>query len=240
MKSLLVAAVGMLAVGAVTPAFAGPPPVYNWTGFYTGPSVGYGWAHVEGSASDTFYDMGVPISTTAALPFSFNGSGGVAGIQGGWNYQFPTNVVVGIEADGNLTSIGGQFTLCGSGFCTTTTTNVDDFSTIRGRLGYSYNNWLFYGTGGWAVGHSSSTAVLTPGPLTASSTANLSGWAAGGGIEWLVQPNWSVKLEYLHLQFDGVGSAFNFGTIGPYTLIGSGTANAGIDIVRVGVNFHFR
>jgi outer membrane immunogenic protein len=27
---------------------------------------------------------------------------------------------------------------------------VDLFGTVRGRVGYAANNWLFYGTGGFA------------------------------------------------------------------------------------------
>jgi outer membrane immunogenic protein len=70
-----------------------------------------------------------------------------------------------------------------------------------------------------------------------------SGWAAGAGLEWAFTRNWTVRLEYLHLQFNGVGDNFkSFGTVGgvPFTSTSSGSANVGIDTVRVGVNYLFK
>ena len=29
----------------------------------------------------------------------------------------------------------------------------------------------------------------------------LTGWTVGGGVEWLLNPNWSVKVEYLYYDF---------------------------------------
>src|SRR4030088_1230849 len=60
------------------PAYTAPQVVYNWTGFYIG-------GHVGGAFADSN---------------SLEGSGGrfLGGVQGGFDYQFATNWVVGAEA----------------------------------------------------------------------------------------------------------------------------------------------
>jgi outer membrane immunogenic protein len=84
------------------------------------------------------------------------------------------------------------------------------FSTVRGRLGVSFDRLLIYGTGGLAVGRlKSSTSVsfgtdqfFLPGfTFVGSDTLTRIGWAAGVGAEWAITDNWSVKAEYLHLDF---------------------------------------
>jgi outer membrane immunogenic protein len=124
------------------------------------------------------------------------------------------------------------------------------FATVRARLGYVPEaTWLIYATGGLAVGEmgfsTSGTATLTvtnaagtvfPGfPVTGSvafsqNTTRL-GYAVGGGVEKLLSQNWSVRVEYLYLDW------------GSYTFL-SGTGydtNVKLhdNIVRVGVNYKF-
>jgi hypothetical protein len=64
----------------------------------------------------------------------------------------------------------------------------------------------------------------------------------GGGVEWLVLPNWTIRAEYLHLQFNSASQNFNFtGTIAGFPLIATSQASlrTDVDIVRVGVNYLF-
>ena len=85
-------------------------------------------------------------------------------------------------------------------------------------------------------------------PNTASFNNALNGWAAGGGIEARLAGNWSVKLEYLHLDLGGftnnngsfpqqcapaVGGGL--ACVGPFTLATTSTIRD--DIIRVGVNY---
>ena len=61
------------------------------------------------------------------------------------------------------------------------------------------------------------------------------GWVAGGGVEKMFAPNWSVKIEYLHFDF---GSHTNYVP----TTIGGGNSVFVLergDLVRAGVNYHF-
>jgi outer membrane immunogenic protein len=138
---------------------------------------------------------------------------------------------------------------------TTMTTTANEwrkswFATLRARAGFLIDpTWLVYGTGGLAFADtkfstsSSTTTTITgagglvePGfPVTVSSAFSESqdrvGFAVGGGVEKLLTQNWSVKAEYLFLDF------------GKHTFLsGTGddtTINLTENIVRAGVDYHF-
>jgi outer membrane immunogenic protein len=63
---------------------AAPAPVFNWTGFYVGGHVGYGWAEDNaGVEADGF----------------------LGGLQVGYNWHFAPNFVFGIEGDISWTGV---------------------------------------------------------------------------------------------------------------------------------------
>jgi outer membrane immunogenic protein len=72
------------------------------------------------------------------------------------------------------------------------------------------------------------------------------GWTAGGGIEWMLAQNWSVKAEYLYYDLGSVqtssGATSRFHT-GPDYLVWTNQTSAQTrfngNIVRAGVNYHF-
>jgi len=242
------------------PAPMPPAPTYfNWTGFYIGGNFGGAWANDSISGSSTFAD---PAVTTSTFSGNNSYSGIVGGGQIGANYQFPNNWVIGFEADVDGSSLSGSTTNCGVtaagaiAGCSAINTKINDFGTVRGRLGYAVSNVLFYGTGGWAWGNSTTTSTLScvgagcPGTSAAAitggsssaSTSATNGWAAGGGLEWAFNRNWSMRLEYLHLQFNGISEGFSStGTVGaaPFTLTSSSSTNSSNDMVRVGINYIF-
>ena len=125
---------------------------------------------------------------------------------------------------------------------------------MRGRLGYATNNVLVYGTGGWAWGHGRNTtqincigpacpgtsAVPPTSPAPASVDVQPSGWAAGGGIDWAFVPNWTLRADYLHLQFDGVTEDRSKSGFFPSLFITSHVvSNAGMDLLRFGLSYRF-
>jgi outer membrane immunogenic protein len=252
-----------MAVKAPPPPMAPVPPYFNWTGFYVGANFGGGWANDSITGSSTFTD---PAITSLS---SFSGNNNYSGILGGGqigaNYEFPNNWVIGIEADVDGTNLSGSTTNCATNAagttvgCSAVNTKINDFGTVRGRLGYALNNALFYGTGGWAWSQSSTTTNLTctlaagaaacpggVGPTTggsaSASTTSTNGWAAGAGVEWAFNRNWTLRVEYLHVQFNGISESFSStGTVpaGAFTLTSNSSTNSSNDIVRVGVNYLF-
>ncbi len=186
-----------------------------------------------------------------------DGKGWLGGGQIGFNYQFLGTWVAGIEADIDAAHITSSTSACftGAGVCGTRDTDSKEFGTVRGRLGSGFANVLLYGTGGWAWGRGNNTTQITclgpecpgtsavpvasPGP--ASVDVSPSGWASGGGLEWAFLPNWTLRAEYLHLQFDGVTEDRSIqGSVLPVLITTHVSSNVGVDLVRVGVNYLFR
>jgi len=244
------------------PAAATPPvvPAYNWTSFYIGGNLGGGWARADFANTATGTADGVPLPTNTNSGTA-TARGLIGGGQIGFNYEFPANWLLGIEADIDAANITGSASGCVAtaagvvGSCATNSIRFQDFGTVRGRFGYALNNVLLYGTGGWAYGERNTTSTVTcagPGCPVGSSlpfvfnspsaTTFLSGWTAGAGLEWGFLRNWTLRIEYLHLQFNGVGENFGFtGTVTGVPIVSNvhNTTNNGIDIARVGVSYLF-
>ncbi|MGJ0507254.1 MAG: alginate export family protein [Methylocystis sp.] len=191
------------------------PGTYTWTA----PSIG-AW-QAPGSPVWT------PVANTpaslalAAGSYIPNGrnhlAGFIGGMQVGANWRFDNNILVGAETDLHAVS-GNTDSALHSSIVTVgkdsylnygqRNTTLNYLGTVRGRLGYVFTPTLqLYGTGGLAYGGViSNTALFTqPGsPKPAWTLADagyqktLVGWTAGGGVEWMFMPNWSVKAEYLH------------------------------------------
>jgi outer membrane immunogenic protein len=145
-----------------------------------------------------------------------NTDGWFGGGQLGVNYQFAPNWVWGVEADVSGADIKGSN--APDAFKT------DVFGTARLRLGYAVDRVMVYGTGGLAWADSKATYL----GVTDSST-NL-GWALGAGIEYAFAPNWTAKIEYMHMAFGR--DDYNISV--PVSNI-----NNKIDTVKVGVNYLF-
>ncbi len=217
MKTILLATAAVLALGIATASAADiarrpampakapiyVPPAYNWTGFYVGINGGGGW----GSSS-----FSSPFSTS-----SFDTSGGMVGGTIGYNWQV-NQVVFGLEGDGDWSDIRG------SAPCAATTCSFrnDWLATARGRLGYAFDRFLPYITGGAAFGNIHNTIAGF-----GSSDQSRAGWTLGGGLEYGLSGPWSIKAEYLYVDLGHGG-----------TVAGS-NADFKTNLVRVGVNYRF-
>ncbi len=100
----LLGSMALIALGFAGPAGAASP-AYNWTGFYIGGNVGYGW----GSASNilTFTDPSVTVPGAIPSSHSYDLNGVIGGGGVGYNFQF-NSVVVGLEADISYTHLIGS------------------------------------------------------------------------------------------------------------------------------------
>ena len=243
----LVLALGVLSVGSVSAIAADlpvkapiavAPALYNWTGCYIGIEGGYKW----GKSQHRFEDVG---GITRDITDKFNIDGGLAGGTVGCNYQWPsTRWVIGIEGDWSWTDVkGGAFDLApffNPAFFSETEEKW--LATFRGRVGWAFGatgNVLLYVTGGAAV---ADIQINTDGPRPASvffgsESKTRWGWTAGIGIEWAFLPHWSVKGEYLYVDF-GDDSYYC-----PVPPVGFVNRCSGVDvtqnIVRLGLNYKF-
>lgn len=96
------------------------------------------------------------------------------------------------------------------------------------RVGYAWDRWLPYITGGAAGGN----IKLGGGGLGTESKTKI-GWTAGAGLEYAFLGAWSAKLEYLYVD---LGSAeCDAAPCGGATIDGSFKTS----LMRVGVNYRF-
>jgi len=228
------ALIGGSALAADLPSYKSPPPpppppIMTWTGIYGGLNFGVG-----------FYAS----NSSNAGNWNWNNHGGsragvVGGGQIGYNYQITPMFVVGVETDFQGTSIGsgaggnswgGLF-----GLPPVTTASLNWFGTVRGRVGITLLSpkLLVYGTGGFAYGE-----VQRNGWLNQNSAVQ-TGWTAGGGAEFMVLPNWSLKGEYLYTQISGTGNNNNTWFFNPGWGLNSTNNRTRFHTIRVGVNYHF-
>jgi opacity protein-like surface antigen len=224
------AAVGVLAsiAPAVAQAPPPPPPVMvsgvDWTGFYAGVELGGDWGKFPGSVSIAPTPAGavpglgaIPGSSTT-LATTHDGSIAGGG-QIGYQWQLPSNWVIGGEIDfkGDANSPAVTTTLG-----TTSPVPVNNFvvgdsfkassswnGSARARLGYAWGPVLPYITGGVAFADVKLTsAFIATGaaPLTfpassASTSSTLVGWTVGAGLEYALNPSWSLGAEYRYADY---------------------------------------
>ncbi len=118
------------------------PPItnYDWSGFYVGGHVGYS----RGYGRNTLFD---PDPTAASSSFGSL----FGGLQFGYNHMLPSRLLVGIEGDISFPNyLDDGIVASRSTAASAVTEKLDFVSTVRGRVGYSFDRWLFYATGGFA------------------------------------------------------------------------------------------
>ena len=205
-----------------TKAPAVAAPVYDWTGFYAGASIG-GRATESNWTTDC---LAIPCGFTTLLPQrnpqEFNSSSVRGGIFGGYNWQLSPKWVVGVEGDfAWANSSKSVLGIPGAAFFGAPFANFSQDSSrvesrwdagIRGRVGFlATPGWLVFGTGGvsWLSLRESASCTaqgLAGGAWCLANRAEtyekiLTGWTVGGGLEGKVWQNWLVRAEYRYADY---------------------------------------
>src|SRR5258708_23548317 len=164
MKKLLLSRVAILALAAPAaaadlpartytkgPAYTAPALVYNWTGFYIGGHLGGafgGGGSIEG-----------------------NNGRFLGGVQGGADYQFAPNWVVGAEAQYSWLGGNNNGVLFPGG--SLVTANSKQLGSVTGRFGYTWGPALLYAKGGFAWKENNNLRVrLAGGPQAFAATGH--------------------------------------------------------------------
>jgi outer membrane immunogenic protein len=208
------------------PVYKAPPagvlPVaYDWTGFYIGGHVGYGWA------DKTWQD---PLGFGTV---SHNADGFLGGGQAGFNYQV-NQFVFGVEGDFSWSGIEGGTGApvflaapIGANF----DTKIDWTATLTGRVGLAFDRWLVYGKGGVAWAHDKYSTNFYTFPGTVELSDSRVGWTVGAGREYAFANNWSAKLEYNYMDFGTRNVSF-----APFTTT---EIDQQVHAIKFGVNYKF-
>lgn len=216
--------------------------------------------------------LGVPaFGGTLPGPAAFDVNGGFGGGQFGYNWQPSKNWVVGFETDFDWSDIRGSGSsglVFPAGLALIPGTmnpdrKVEWFGTVRGRVGFLPTDaLLIYGTGGFAYGRVKENVSLNGAAganivgigtgfvcttstncFVGSSSRTGTGWTAGGGVEYAIWNNLSVKAEYLYVNLGG-GDNFNVvaqSTGGPVTpsSFTTGFGRTEFHTIRGGLNWKF-
>jgi outer membrane immunogenic protein len=217
-----VSAADMPAPPSAAPGYYPPPlapPIYNWAGFYFGGNAGGAWTMSNG-----------PVNSTQT-------SGFIGGGQVGYNFLLPPSVLLGVEADfDGLTNTNSSITPDG---IVQHDAKLNFLSTVRGRVGLTFDRLLVYGTGGVAFTQSdvTRTQLATAGGIPAGTVDQLTnirtGWTVGGGLEYAFAHNWTAKIEYLFADMGSITNTF------PNAGITNGPINLNVNTVRAGINYKF-
>ena len=238
-------------LGANAPFFAGVSALGasgiistgNNGGFIGGGQIGYNWQ---------FYNSFVAGVEADIQGIASSGGRGAA------------STVLGLGGDPTFVNAGVTDLL---GTTISSTKQLDYIGTVRGRLGYLVTpTLLVFGSGGLAYGgvtvntsifqgnsdcaNFGAAACVSSAAFGAGSFADTRvGWTVGGGLEWMVWPNWSTKFEYLYYDLGSVtfpagvlANTFNAGAVAGQLFSAIATqSRTRFDghIVRVGVNYHF-
>lgn len=232
--------VAALAADMSTLAYKAPPsvpPAFSWTGCYLGAEAGGAWGRSQqiAATSPNPADVGLPITST------FNMTGGLVGGTVGCNFQVGS-VVLGIEDDmswTNLTGSSPDIPPFGAG--SISTTNEDWLDTLRGRVGFAWDRFMIYGTGGGAFAREG-VGVCAAKAICISNSQTRTGWVAGAGGEWAAWTmrggTLTLKIEYLHADF-GTGLFVSPSVVVAGALFDSRNVRLTDDIVRGGINWKF-
>jgi outer membrane immunogenic protein len=157
--------------------------------------------------------------------------------------------VFGLEADIQGAGINGSsgatipYITALDTITTAVTERLDWFGTVRGRVGYAWDRFLIYGTGGFAYGQVRSSLTMTDtfGFTSAlSNTTTRTGYAVGAGGEYAFTANWSAKVEYQYIDLGrGTLNAVEFTGGAPSAFAVSNTTRFDYHTVRVGLNYKF-
>jgi outer membrane immunogenic protein len=224
-RFLLGGAVILSGPTAVLAADVVPAPlVYDWTGPYVGLNAGAAWNNSEFDHNDgTGIFAGFIADTIEGDQTVFTG-----GAQLGYNWQWDS-MVVGVETDFNFLNFSTDETVLVGADSAHFEAKANWYGTTTAKLGYAVDNFLFYGDGGLAYGHSEAEGNVTVGGTTFSDDqSNVNwGWTLGAGVKYGINENWVVGAEYKYVNlgeadFDvnnGVGNAIRANTETAFSVV---------------------
>ncbi len=209
---------------------------FDWSGLYFGGHMGFATA---GSAF-TATQPGAPALTGTVDLFHpydfFIGQGSnFAGYQFGYNAIYSSGLMLGLETDISFPGfMSGMSTFATPSIGGATYSDQMDMSgSVRARIGYAFDRWLYYGTAGYAWAQDNLTRTQLSGATAGTVESKFparSGWTVGAGIEAPLVPHWTTRLEYLYSDFGTARVTFPLAGQRFYS-------NLSVQEFRVGLNY---
>jgi outer membrane immunogenic protein len=234
-------------------------PSVVWTGPYVGVTAGGQWTDADihlntvNGPGALYSPTDIPGLNAVGSP-NLSDSNGIFGGKVGYDYQW-NSFVFGIEGDmswfrfdKSAVTTGNPFAFFSTGAADfNTKVSTSWLATIRPRIGYSWNQFLFYGTGGLALSSIKfSDSYFAHTPLgagndyeTSSSSSTKIGWAVGAGIDYAITSNVIVSLEYLHIDLGSTEASGGVTSGNPNTATFNFSTKLQSDMARIGVKYKF-
>ena len=222
MKKILMPLVTVSLLGVAVLALSAGP----WSGFYVGANGGYGWGDPSSANDNTL------------LPFP-SISGGLAGGQVGFDWQFAQVFVLGLGYEMDWSNLSGSasdvISIGNQSLGLSASENITYFGDLLPRFGVLLGgNFLAYADGGLDFAHvtgNTSVSIDSASYPYGSFAQTAYGWAVGGGFEWLFMPQWSLGAMYLYNQLNNIDETSNAGT--------STVAINSYNVVQASINYRF-
>ena len=213
-RRLAASAIVIAAVTGTAAAQVGPLPMeLSFGGLYLGANFGGVW-------NNTCADWTPELSAAPVETFSYqcpDRNAFTGGVTAGYNFV-RAGSLFGLEADYNgwsKTSKTQALAYTGTAipagvYKFSGETSPGGAGTVRLRWGFVSEELMPYLTGGFAYASGSPSTQIAYIPTGATSpaalfsgarTLNSSGWTVGGGFEYGFARHFSIKIEYLYMQF---------------------------------------
>jgi outer membrane immunogenic protein len=211
---------------------------YNWTGAYAGINLGTIWtgSHLTANQNNFVSESGTYSQNVDSTNFN-------PGFQFGYLHQLDHHIVVGGEADFSYPATNSSATTLYPEI-----NAYDRFSvrnnlqgSLRVRAGYALDRFLPFITAGVSfasMGLYYDNEEQNSANSYSTSTAQ-AGWVLGGGLEYGVLDNLSVRTEYIYTDY---GNALNMAIpnlTGVQDAFGAAHVNMSTNVLRAAVNYRF-
>lgn len=216
-----------------SPAWADGSASYDWSGFHAGIHGGIGIAGVSGS------NFRLPIWGSTVEPYVLPDINGTSfGVQAGYSHQFGNNLVLGLE--GEFSSLGYKGTAATDTYRSgAITTAINWMGSARLRTGFAIDRWQVYGLAGYTFADVEG-GYAHGGSHTVTGRRVIGGWTAGGGVEYALTENLSLKGEYTFTQLnDDTLKMENLNWQGTNYGTPNWTPMPKLDQVKLGLNYRF-
>lgn len=170
----------------------------DWGGFHFGVQGGY--AHTK--QGDGLWLNNRYNRFNAAFPRELDVGGMTGGLRAGYDVQFGNGLVLGAMLEGNLADLEKGYSSSFLGFPYGVKTRVSNFGIASLRVGYAWNQVLFYGTAGGGLASTEVRAFDNLFGTNLKASPSLSGWSLGAGVDYAINPNMIVGVGYRYLDLE--------------------------------------
>lgn len=204
-------------------ARGGEAAAIDWSGLYAGVHAGGAFGRTWGSTT-TLDGSDSTIAARESADLKLNGA--MFGVQAGYNWQLDNGVVFGLEGDwsktynitGSKKVLSTDPVLAAKGHADAYTSyDIDWMASLRPKIGYAFSNrFMAYASGGLALARETqwrdqyisdqADETLPNGTQTTvfsveKAAATRAGFTIGGGLEYALNDNWSIKADYTYSRF---------------------------------------